>query len=234
MITVAIAETNPDRIQKVRDALTTYSIQRDIDLRTFWFCNDTGMQKIERFAASVHIALISLDMSDPRQIGIQFYRNNSECRILYYSEHPCNLENLLCSRPIEFHQWSEDNTVFAEKLDAMIRELCSAHSVFRFQTKRRLLLLPERTIRYFQSNLKQVEIHKADGKIETIVTKLSDLEKQLSNQFVRVHQSFIVNKSMVLSIEKDQRLVKMNNGELIPISTARYDQTLAQIEQLWL
>ena len=90
-----------------------------------------------------------------------------------------------------------DDDVFYEKLDNIVNEVMQANEIFRYQTRKKLLIIPERNILYAQSNLKNVEIYKADGTTESVFAKLVDIESKLSCRFVRIHQSFMVNMDYI-------------------------------------
>jgi len=151
---------------------------------------------------------------------------------VYYSLQSCELQPLLHSRPIEFHLWMNDDDVFYEKLDNIVNEVMQANEIFRYQTRKKLLIIPERNILYAQSNLKNVEIYKADGTTESVFAKLVDIESKLSCRFVRIHQSFMVNMDYIRCIEKDTHMAVIEGGERIPISETRYQMTMLKLKNL--
>lgn len=232
MIIIAILEKNKRNADKIKDMLIKYSVKKNVDFRTLWFSTEESMQKLGAYIPNIHIALISLGNDGGIGAGMRIYSGNSECRILYYSVEPCELEPLFRSRPIEFHHWTGNDDVMLGKLDAVVNELVQSNAVFRYQTRKKLLLIPERNILYFQSNLKNVEIHKTVGKAESLFSKLSEIEKKLSYRFVRIHQSFIVNVDQVISIGRDTHMVTLRNGESIPLSDARYQDAVRKIDEL--
>ncbi len=88
-------------------------------------------------------------------------------------------------------------------------------------------LLP-REISYIESNLRVLEIHGQQEQIWTVRMKLEELMKKLPEQFVRVHQSFVVNLSHVTAFRgHDMELV---GGTRIPVSRARYGEAK---ERFW-
>ena len=71
---------------------------------------------------------------------------------------------------------------------------------------------------YLESRGHQTFIH-LDQKKEVCCDKLSDLEEQMGEQFVRCHQSFLVNMKYIRRIEKESLILE--NGKRIPISKKR-------------
>lgn len=71
---------------------------------------------------------------------------------------------------------------------------------------------------YVESIRKKVIINYVDGKEEAIL-KLSDVEKQLPEYFLRIHQSFLVNMHFIKTISAYQ--MEMSDGTQFPISRSR-------------
>lgn len=73
-------------------------------------------------------------------------------------------------------------------------------------------------IYYAESIGKKTVLYYADG-TEEATLKLNEVEKQLPDFFLRVHQSFLVNMNFIQSIKADK--LDMTNGNTIPISRAK-------------
>jgi len=73
-----------------------------------------------------------------------------------------------------------------------------------------------------------ISIHLQDKKIIAYLT-LKSLETQLpANEFIKIHQSFLVNSSRICSIEGNE--VKINNKSL-PISRNYKDSVMDMVQQ---
>jgi len=55
---------------------------------------------------------------------------------------------------------------------------------------------------YFHAEDRYVFIHDKDGKKHLLSTSLTELEKKLSDSFIRVHRAFIINRDYVREIRK--------------------------------
>lgn len=232
MITIAICEQNLENVAKIKELLMRCSMQRDVDFQTLWFSTESSMQNLGKYAIDVHIALVSLETQNGLQKGMRIYSLNPDCRILYYSSNPCELQPLFHSRPIEFHLWEKNDEVMVKKIDAIVSELIQSNAIFHYQTRKKLLLIPERNILCFQSDLKNIQMCMADGGTESLYAKLSDIEPMLSYRFVRTHQSFIVNTSYIRYVERDKHIVILEDGKEVPISASRYQKTIWNIESV--
>ncbi len=90
----------------------------------------------------------------------------------------------------------------------------AVYITFRGSTKR----IRVTDIYHVESNRKKVVLHYIDG-IEETMQKLNELEKQLPDYFLRIHQSFLVNMNYIQSISATR--IEMTNGKVFPISRAK-------------
>ena len=77
-------------------------------------------------------------------------------------------------------------------------------------------------IKYIESNKRVIIIYEKDFK-RKIYAKLSDLEKMLPEQFIRCHQSYIVNLGHAKELNSHEFI--LNTGEKVPVSQAKYRET---------
>lgn len=86
------------------------------------------------------------------------------------------------------------------------------------------ILLDQRKIVYIESNLHKLTYYIMENgqyKTYSLYGKLNVIERDLlSKGFIRIHQSYLVNKSFVKGIERYQ--VQLVNGLQLPISKNRY------------
>lgn len=231
MITLAVLDTDQGRLTRIREALASYSIRRNMELQVYWYTSQKSFEQLERWIASVCVALIAVgDIG--RKLGRKVYALNPDCRIIFYGSEGERLRSLLRARPIGYHVVSDGAAVLAENLDEVLQEIADSSAFYRFESRRRTLLLPAKNILYFQSDLKSVHIHLKNGQVETVTAKLSNVEQQLGDFFVRVHQSFLVNASHIRVFDRSRRVVFISNGQELPISDAKYESASARLEQL--
>lgn len=73
-------------------------------------------------------------------------------------------------------------------------------------------------IYYVESIRKKAILYHIDGKEETM-QKLSEIEKQLPQYFLRIHQSFLVNMNYINSLSASQ--LEMADGKILSISRSK-------------
>lgn len=235
-ILIAIFDRRSENREKLAGYLKKYGIQRRIDVEKLWFQDDGAAEKLKKYAVGFHLAFISLDDADAIKIGMNIYDCNPDCLICYYREKGCRLLPLLHSRPYEFYTWEQGEKIFFQKLDRMIFQAAISQGCFCYDTKSVLYCYPVNNILYFQSNLKYVHIYTVLGNDAEIYAKLSDIENALCagtiwTQFVRIHQSSIVNRKYIQGIDKQRHDVKLTTGGSFHISDAYYQGTLKALRK---
>ena len=110
--------------------------------------------------------------------------------------------------------------VFKECLE----ELTKSNEVrFTFQKASETVSIPLREILYFESD-KRIIIVRTANEEYSFYEKLDKIEEQLKKQdFVRCHQSFLVNAKKISSVKVTD--LTLTNGETIPISKRRTKET---------
>lgn len=240
MFCIGLYETEKLRRGKMRERIVRYAMQTDLEVSILYITDAASQTDIGKHTKQMQIALLSMDSPGYMMLGKQIYQGNSECRICFYKSESCDLESVLETRPIGFYRWEEraespqalqgkvnEDRVFLNKLDLIVKDVLSSGGVFRYETRKNMFLLPLRDILYFQSDLKYVDIHLLDHPDQRIYGRLSDIEQvlesnNLSNRFIRIHKSYIVNLQHIALLDKMTHTVAITNGEQLPISNAQY------------
>ena len=93
------------------------------------------------------------------------------------------------------------------------------------RVKNDIKIIPVQDVNYFEAEDDYIGIHTAEGKFLKKMT-MKHLEESLDpGKFARVHRSFLINVNGVTGIEpyeRDSYLVKLKNGEKIPVSKTGY------------
>lgn len=225
---------------KMREKIVRYDMQTDIGISILYITGDALRIDVEKHANQMQIALLSMDSPGYLAMGKDIYQVNPQCRICFYKSEKCDLEPVLETRPMGFYRLPEhpevpqslrncrnNDEAFLNKLDFFVRDVLASGDVFRYETRKNIFVLPLRKILYFQSDLKYVDIHLMDHPEQRIYGRLSDIEQvlesdNLSNRFIRIHKSYIVNIQHIALLDKVTHTIALVNGERLPISNAQY------------
>ncbi len=94
--------------------------------------------------------------------------------------------------------------------------------------KGRLSSIKTRNIYYIESDKRQVHIHFIDS-TKTYYAKLDDIEHELKQNFIRCHQSYIVNMDKIKQITKDR--ICLYNDMNVAISRSKNKDVIEKINK---
>ena len=101
--------------------------------------------------------------------------------------------------------------------------------VFPLKTTSVVKNIPLNDILYFESNKRVLVVH-TKGENLSFYGKLDDIEESLKDDnFIRIHQSFLVNALRIKSVSKTEATLK--NGDVLPVSKSR--ATAVKEAYLW-
>lgn len=92
--------------------------------------------------------------------------------------------------------------------------------------KNKGVTLDTRCIYYVKSDKRQVIFHLKNTKY-TAYMKIDNLEDELKNNFIRVHQSFIVNIDKIMEVRRNN--VVLYDGTIIPVSRSKSKEAINKI-----
>lgn len=120
--------------------------------------------------------------------------------------------------------------VFFEALGEYIRKFHSESGASSFVIDNRdgRQLIPYEQIVFFESREKKIYVN-TDGREYAFYDTLDNLEKQLSDGFIRCHRSFIVARSRIKKIMLSQNTVVLSNDYRIPLSRT-YKSVLKELK----
>lgn len=116
--------------------------------------------------------------------------------------------------------------IFGECLEELRKKVVDFFSV---KTASEVRNIPLNDILYFESNRRVLIIHTRKEEV-SYYGKLDDVEKGLAEKdFIRTHQSFLVNALKIKSVKKDS--VELSDGEVLPVSKSK--ATAVKEAYLW-
>ncbi len=200
----------------------SYSMKFNADFDVLWFSEPPAEETIRKYASHIHLAYISLDTCNGQTIGEYLYRFNPDCLICFFSSQPRDVIPLLHTRPIHFTRFPSPEDRFFALHDRLTREILLSANILTVPTRKQLYCFSGRSILYFQSDLKYVEVFTENGQSERLFCKLSELEGRLKWIFLRIHKSYIVNTAYITRVDKARHTVCLSDGTELPISTPYY------------
>lgn len=229
---IAVYDISETRQKLIRDWLIRFSFLHNMDFDILWLRTSSAIEKIADYASDLVISFVSLDSDTDLKFSDALHRANSDCRICFYKTGKTEIERYLIYRPSSSFVWVENETDFIYMTQKLFDDVFSSDAFFVYQTRTDLLCYAFRNIVFFESNLKYVTVHKNDRNDDTFFGRLGDVEKKVSNGFLRIHQSYLINPLYIKSIDKTSHIVYLVSGDALPISGRYYQTVLDRLEAI--
>lgn len=157
---------------------------------------------------------------------------NLTSTIIYLSDNKMDsVLNIVKFRPSRVIFSNANASEIVESIRFACYEQLHFKPYFTVKSKESVMRIPYDNITYFESSQRKVTLCTRKKAFE-FYAKLSDVLTLLpQDQFIKCHQSFVVNLAKVKELDKVNRCIKMISGEVIEISKSNYQQVVAQYNE---
>lgn len=211
-----------------------YQITKDLKVKAdveVWYSGE-GIRK--DIGNGTRLDLLFLDIELVRENGIsvgKFIRGEMEdiqTHIVYISARQNYAMQLFKIQPLDFLVKPISNEQIREVLVRSIRQKQSLKSCFEYRKGSGVFRIPTKDIAYFVSADKKIRFTTKDGE-EEFYGKLKNVMEELPDDFMMIHQSYIVNQLYVSEYSYD--CVKMSDGTILGISKPYRKEVRGKIKQ---
>lgn len=162
---------------------------------------------------SFDLALLDMEIGDGYtgiDVGKLIAEKNPDVEFMVVSSHPGYALDSFEIHPYDFHVKPINITSFKSSIRQVIEFIESKKSMntrrasneegrLLVKTKKEIFWIPYSKIHFIEKLQKDVYIHTADDAV-VIRQNISDIEKKLPTNFLRVHKSYIVNSDHISKI----------------------------------
>ena len=217
LLCVLIYETSETTRKKLHDVLVGFAVSRNTEVRIDWIRPNATETEIAAACADEHVAFVNAVQAErATEIGRCIYEQNPECALVYYGAPETDdaerliayFRKLFPSRPVAYCREPDAKTLF--QTVCRLSEQKVGRNVFVWENKGMKFRIPYGSILYFRSDRNYVFIRLKNGEEYSFLGKLTDVLKTLNEHcFVRVHQSYLINKSAIILIDKGKKCVRL-------------------------
>lgn len=209
--------------------LTVISLIMKVEFDIACYSND--FDKLLKNLKNIGVVITDFDTLNVNRKKInKMYSVNSKCLPILVGSRREKICDYLMLRPIE-HIDSIDN-IDPENSENKIQKVCELfvkiakegfinktdNSVIYISTRQDSYVIPKDSILYCKSDLKYTVFVTDNGMLIRKLEKLQDVENKYLWDFMRVHQSFLINPQKVKSIDKTTNEIILSNNTRIPFS----------------
>lgn len=184
-------------------------------------CWNSGEEVVAALNEGEKINLLFLDIEMLKTSGLDvadFVRNKLEDRgmqIVFISYTSKYVMDLFKTQPLDFLIKPFDREKIKKVLELAIRLDRRNNTNFEFQFAQQYFSIPYAEIAYFMSEGRKIKLKTAKEQY-SFYGKLKDVERELPEEFISIHQSFIVNRRFAEHFTYET--VTLTDGEIFSIS----------------
>lgn len=196
------------------------------DVRIYKYTETQSLRKDLKKGLLQELDILYIDIKINRVNGITIAKTmqeqNPNLRIVYVTAYSEYSEDIFRTTPTYLLLKPIKKEKLQESLKKAMEERDDKEKIKTFCIKGKIFNVKLNNIKYIESNKRVVIIYEKDFK-RKIYAKLNDFEKILPTQFIRCHQSYIVNLGQAKELNSHEFV--LNTGEKVPVSQAKYRET---------
>ena len=214
----------------IEEMIFAYAKEMNYDVETMVWFHGEGLQQYLAQGNQLDILFLDIELISTTGIEVGNYiRNqldNIGMQIIYISGKASYAQQLFKTQPLDFLVKPITQSMIDNTLDIAIRIIKRKKVKFEFQQGKDYFYVPLGDIVYFSSEGRKVKIITMETSYE-FYGKLKDVAKQLSENFITIHKSYIVNKEYIFRYTYE--MVELVNGIILTISPANRKQIREKI-----
>ncbi|MFV0516687.1 MAG: LytR/AlgR family response regulator transcription factor [Aminipila sp.] len=220
MFRIAICDDNKENCQQINEHIQKYSKLKNEILEVEVFYSGISFFDAIKTEGSFDLVFLDIEMADMNGIevghGIRNHLKNELVKIVYISGKEQYAMDLFEVRPLNFLIKPIREDFLFKVIDKAIEINNKYEEVFEFESRKTNYKVPQNQIMYNSSRGRKIELKEADNTVREFYGKLSEITNKLTENFIRIHKSYLVNKHYITKYSSEQ--VKMVNGETFNIS----------------
>lgn len=219
MYQIAICDTEQKFCQFMKEKIILFTKKWQVECNVMmWHEKMILKNHLER---GERVDLLFLDIGTPEDSGVvlgEFVRGelgNFRMQIVYVSCEKDHGMRLFHTEPMDVFVKPVGEEELEKVLARFIRKQMKLGRFFTYRAGTSAGHIPYDSILFFQSMNHKILIHSTEGRNE-FYGKLNDVEEVAPNNFMRIHQSFLVNEFFVRWFNYED--VILQNGQKLSIS----------------
>lgn len=219
MYRVGICDDGENICTQLENMLIQWARKNNVRIDvSIWYTGD-GLKKYVSAGNSLDIVFLDIVLFGLNGIEVgEYIRNgldNMAMQIVYISEKASYAQQLFRTQPLDFLV----KPILQEHVDDVmaraIRAIRKKGKKFDFQIGRDYYYVPMIDIIYFESEGRKVRIITQKQQFE-IYGKLKDIREKLNEEFIAIHQSYVVNRDYISRYSYET--VELMDGTTLSIS----------------
>lgn len=225
MYNIGICDDGENICTSIENMLFQYAEKKKVQVEVqVWYTGEGLKGYLEQ---GNHLDILFLDIELFKMTGIEvgsYIRNvldNMGLQIIYISGKASYALQLFKTQPMDFLVKPILQEHIDHAMDMAIKIIKRRKEKFEFRQGKDYYYIAMGDIVYLESKGKKIKIMTPQGTYE-IYGRLKDVVKGLSEDFIMIHQSYVINKEYVLRYTYE--IVELVNGTILTISKVNRKQ----------
>lgn len=230
MYNIGICDDGENICTSIENMLLRYAEEKTVQVEMqAWY---TGEGLRDYLAQGNHLDILFLDIELFKMTGIEvgnYIRNvldNMGLQIIYISGKASYALQLFKTQPMDFLVKPILQEHIDHAMDMAIKIIKKRNERFEFRQGKDYYYIAMGDIMYFESKGKKIKIVTSQDTYE-IYGRLKEIVKRLTDDFIMIHQSYVINKEYVLRYTYE--IVELVNGTILTISKVNRRQVRERI-----
>ena len=228
MLSIAVCDDEKTVCEYLRNAVLDLLAEADVDGRVTVFGDGLPLcRSYEDGAADFDLIFLDITMKncDGLTAAKRIREFDRDVMIVFVSASAEHVFSGYEVRAFRYLLKPELQNGFPGVFRDCLRELTKSDEVrYSFQIGAETKSVPARDILFFESDRRKVTVTCTGGRSYAFYEKLDNVEAALKkNDFVRCHQSFLVNARKIESVRQNE--LSLTDGSVIPVSKHRAKET---------
>ena len=219
MITIGICDDDVKMLEQLEDMIG--EMFPEMVLRTFSHPDNLEqyLSVEEGNALDIMIMDIVFEQGNGIQAAKRIQRTHPKLQLIYLTGFIDYARDIFESDPVYFLVKPIDRNKLYDAIERAIKKSnIKEQRYLMINTRTEISKVYYDDIIYVESEKRNLHIYSNNRKI-TYMNQLADLEKKLPEEFIRIHQSYLVNMSYITSFGVNH--VALSNGVVLPVSRHR-------------
>lgn len=238
MLDIAVCED--DRYQQGELEGLLYSLGRKLGISLEVYVYERGESLLAEVRKGVQYDIVYLDIEmegmDGIRVAEELRDRDRTIQIIFVTHHERYIRQSIGTMPSGYIMKPVDSGEF----EKVFRKICGwiqeKDAYFRFVSDKIKRKVPLKSILYFKSDLRQVEVV-CEEESHIVYRRLDHIEEELEaacqRQFLRIHQSYLVNYNRIRCF--GHNWVELETGLRLPMSRKKREAIEKRLggEQMW-
>ncbi len=218
--------------EKIKNVISKYMMKNKLEYKTHIF-SDYNDEFIEIVKKKLPFKIYILDIETPTRSGIDIARiirhKDVDSVLIFVTGHE-ELSNVVMKHDFVFLSFINKFDNGEERLTKAIDKALKMFKIrqtIRFKDNGIMYSIPVDDILYItRDSIDRKCIIVTDYNEFKVGKNLSELEKMVTDDFVKTHRACLINKKRVTSFNKSKRIVTFDNGMKSDLISTRFDKEL--------